>query len=427
MAGRIDQRWRGILGKVITAIACAALMGGWSVALLTPPSATAGTPEIEVWHRWSGANQEALQAVIKEFQQKNAAITVKEMGMPGEYVELLQKMIANLAAGKQPPDILIGGYDFLNYIADELKPIPMDVLGGNEAKEVFGRFEPAVLKLGQVGGKQVGMPYAMSNIVTFYNPDLFKAAGLNSTAMPKTWTEMFTLGKVLREKTGKFPVHIQDVSNWTDQALIFSNGGRYLSDNGKCVAFNNVEAVNALDMWARLHAQGLSPKGTDAEMTASFTAGGIGMYVASIMKLSSLRQNSKFDIGVAPFPAFEGKKPALPIGGAALFVFSKESAKQKAAWELVKYFLSDGGLRTWTKTGYLGPTKAKMEVAKGQEVAYAQLPNSVPWLSWPGAGKGMEVDRIFLNTRNKIRFGETGAKEGLERAAQQSNALLGCK
>jgi hypothetical protein len=66
-------------------------------------------------------------------------------------------------------------------------------------------------------------------------------------------------------------------------------------------------------------------------------------------------------------------------------------------------------------------------MAKGQEVAYAQLPYSVPWLSWPGAAKGMEVDRIFLNTRNKIRFGEVSAKEGLEKATQQSNALLGCK
>ena len=417
---RVSFGWAGV-------IVLAGILVGGGASLVPIIVANAAPVEIEVWHRWSGANQEALQAVIKEFQQKNTTIAVKEMGMPGEYVELLQKMIANIAAGKQPPDIFIGGYDYLNYIAEELKPVSTDVLGGTEAREVFGRFEPAVLKLGQVGNKQVGMPYAMSNIVTFYNPDLFRAAGLSPTAMPKTWSEVFAFGKTLKEKTGKYPIHIQDVSNWTDQALIFSNGGRYLSDDGKCVAFNNPEAAGALDMWAKLHAQGLSPKGTDAEMTASFTAGGIGMYVASIMKLASLRQNSKFEIGVAPFPTFEGKKPALPIGGAGLFVFSKDKAKQKAAWELVKYFVSEEGLRTWTKTGYLGPTKAKMPMAKGQEVAYSQLPYSVPWLSWPGAAKGMEVDRIFLNTRNKIRFGEVSAKEGLEKATQQSNALLGCK
>jgi len=424
MAKQMSDRGQGALARLVGVLVLVGSLMGWSSGVV--PTAGAAT-EIEVWHRWSGANQDALQAVIKEFQQKNAGVTVKEMGMPGEYVELLQKMIANLAAGKQPADILIGGYDYLNYVASELKPVPMDALGGTEAKEVFGRFEPAVLKLGQFGGKQVGLPYAMSNIVTFYNPDLFKVAGLAPTAVPRTWSEVFTVGKAFKEKTGKFPIHIQDVSNWTDQALIFSNGGRYLSADGKCVAFSNAEAEGALDTWAKLHAQGLSPKGTDAEMTASFTAGGIGMYVASIMKLSSLRQNSKFDVGVAPFPVFEGKKPALPIGGAALFVFSKDSAKRRATWALVKHLVSEEGLQTWTKTGYLGPTKAKMPVAKGQEVAYAQLPNSVPWLSWPGAAKGMEVDRIFLNTRNKIRFGEVSAKEGLERAAQQSNALLGCR
>jgi multiple sugar transport system substrate-binding protein len=390
-------------------------------------SQSTDTVEIEVWHRWSGANAEILAQMEQDFEAKNPNVVIKDAPQVGEYMDMLQKMIANMAAGQDPPDILIGGYNLMNYISEELQPIPIDELGGSEAQEVFDRFEPAVLEIGNVGGKQIGLPFAISNIVMYYNPEIFEAAGLDPNAPPETWEEVFELGKIIKEKTGKYPVAIQKMDNWADQALIFSNGGKLLSDDGKCVAFDNDGAVGAYEMWARLHQEGLSPKGIDEDLHASFAAGGLAMYGTTIMKLRSLRENAKFELGVAPFPAFEGKTKALPAGGAAIMVFSKDPQKQKAAWELAKYLTSEEGMKSWTKTGYLCIIKADVPIEKGQEVAYAQVPNAVKWLSWPGGSKGLEIDRTFLDTRTKIIYGEIGAREGLERAAASSNELLGCK
>lgn len=416
MSGKARMLSALVLGVMVLSL----VSPGWSGAPAKPV-------EIEVWHRWSGSNQEALVGVLREFEKKQPNIAVKELGQAGEYIDLLQRMLANMAAGKQPPDLFIGGYNLMNYIGTEMKPIPMDQAGGADAQEVYKRFDPAVLKLGFFGGKQIGLPFALSNIVLYYNADLFKAAGLKADAPPKTWDEVVTVSKTIKDKTGKYPIVVQKIDNWSDQALIFSNGGKLLSDDGKCVAFNNPQAVDAYQMWAGLHKAGLAPKGTEEELMGSFTGGGIAMYATTIMRLASFRTQAKFELGVAPMPAFTGKPKALPGGGAAIMIFSKDPAKQKAAWEVAKYLVSEEGMRSWTKTGYLPVVKGNIPVPKGQEVAYAQMPNAVPWMSWPGGSTGLEIDKLFLDARTKIIYGELDAKGGLDKAAATANALLGCK
>lgn len=412
-------------GRVISASLIAVL--ALSPLLYVSPAASASKVEIEVWHRWSGRIQEALVSLLRDFEKKQPNVAVKEVGHPGEYIDLIQKMMANRAAGKQPPDLFVGGYNLLPYVATALKPIPIDRVGGREAQEVYKRYEPSILKLGAVDGQQMGLPFALSNIVLYYNMDLFREAGLDPNSPPKTWNDVFTLGKTIKEKTGKHPVAIQKIDNWPDQALIFSNGGKLLSDDRKCVAVNNPQAVEVYEMWARLHKEGLAPKATDEEVTASFTGGSIAMFATTIFRLSSFREQSRFELGVGPFPAFEGKRKALPGGGAAIMIFARYTAKQEAAWSLAKFLTSEEAMRPWTKLGYVPVIKGRFPMARGQEVANAQIRYFVPWLAWPGAAKGLEIDRMFLDRRTKIIYGDLDAREGLKELADAANALLGCK
>ena len=48
-------------------------------------------------------------------------------------------------------------------------------------------------------------------------------------------------------------------------------------------------------------------------------------------------------------------------------------------------------------------------------------------MSWPGGSTGLEIDKLFLDARTKIIYGELDAKGGLDKAAATANALLGCK
>ena len=90
-----------------------------------------GPVKLTLWHRWSGANSDYLAQVVRAFEAKNKNIKIDIIAKPGEYMQLLQSMVADIAAGNQPPDLFIGGYNLLDYIATELQPTELKNLAPN--------------------------------------------------------------------------------------------------------------------------------------------------------------------------------------------------------------------------------------------------------------------------------------------------------
>ena len=146
---------------------------------------------ISVWHRWSGTNEKILQECVDKFMADNPNIKIDVVGKAGEYFELLQTMISDAAAGNPKPDIFVGGYNLLNYIAEELVPTNVDELAPDQAAldELYGRFTDEMLALANYNGNQIGLPLAVSNMVMYVNMDIFEAAGLTEDDIPTTWEE----------------------------------------------------------------------------------------------------------------------------------------------------------------------------------------------------------------------------------------------
>jgi multiple sugar transport system substrate-binding protein len=391
---------------------------------LTSSPAHAAKIEIEVWHRWTGAQQEVLREVLKGFEAKQADIAVKDVSVSGEYVDLMQKILARYAAKQVPPDVLLPGYNFFSYTIQELHPTPIDEIAGAEAKSVYARYSPSVLKIGQSAGKQYGLPFALSAAVLYLNPKLIEAAGLNVQTPPTTWAEVQVWGETIKKKTGKSALYISNPDTFLMQTLIESAGGQFLQDG--CPKFNSPEGVAAMEMWRKSYQDGLIPRITYRQLEQSFTAGEVAMVATSIMHLRSWTQQAQFPVRTSILPRF-GEKPLRAAGGgAALMVLAQAKERQKAAWELLKYMASEEAMRIWIKTGYLNPLQASLPQIEGQGPAYAAVPNLVGWVSWPGS-RGLEVDNRMLNWRDKILFGEVGTKEGLDKAVAEVAPLLpGC-
>jgi multiple sugar transport system substrate-binding protein len=324
------------------------------------------------------------------------------------------------------PDLFVGGYNLMNYIHTEMKPVLINQLAPSPAAytELVNKYIPAMIKLGEIGGDQIGVPFALSNIVMFYNDDIFKAAGLSSADVPKTWEDVIRVGTIIKEKTGKFAVGMQKVDSWPDLGIIYSNGGKLLSDDGRKVAFNNPQAAEAIGMWQSLHQKGLAAIDTDAELMASFIAGNVGMYVSSCMKLASIQSSVTFNLKVAECPAFGTKTKALPAGGAAIMSFTRDKAKYNAIWRFLDYATSPEAMEMFSKSGYLVVTKAQVPVTPGQEAAYVQLQYAVPWTAWPGGSAGLEIDRLYINKRLEIIHGNLDVTSTLNQLAADCNKLL---
>ena len=399
-----------------------------AVMLMGTASATAEEQvTINLWHRWSSLTEEALLNVIAGFEEANPNIHVEVTAKSGEYFALLQSMIADAAAGNPLPDVFVGGYNLMNYIATELNPTPVDQIApsAEALEELYANFAPGMLELAQYGGVQVGLPYAVSIMPMYINMDLFAAAGLTEEDIPTTWDEVFEVAAVIEEKTDAIGVQIHNMEDaWADQALIFSHGGQLLSEDKQRCDFTTEGAIAALTMWQDLYTKGYASALSSSEIQSTFTSGNLAIYCTSIMSVNTIVDYSDFQVKICKTPVFEGYDLALPSGGAALISFSVDQEKKDAVWAFLTYAAGEG-MEGWAKdSGYLCPTNIELELNEYMAPAYECLPYSVAWECWPGGSIGMEIDRMWITTRNEILWEGADVVETLTALEEECNMML---
>ena len=401
-----------------------------------------GKVKIEYWHvaseSFGGAT---VKELVADFNKTHPNIEVVEKYNPDMYKGLTQNLQAAMASGKNP-DVVQMGWSYLNYAAENLKytDIPKMINEKVPADKDFleKNYLPNVLALAQTDdGKQIGIPYSVSVPVLFYNPEVFEKAGLDPNNPPKTWAEVQKAAKQIKEKTGIMGFFMQEYAdNWAQQALIESNGGKMLKkENGKTkAAFDSPEAADAYQLLADMVKDGSGLHATNEEGFQAYLSGKLGMVCTTIGKRANFEKSAKFKVMVAPFPVFDGKQLQVPAGGNVLMVFSKDDAKQKAAWEFIKYLESPAALAKWsTGTGYLPPRKdveqdpngfkKMIEENKNIQAALSTMPNLVKWASFPGAN-GLQAEQMLIDVRDVILSGKQTAAEALHTTAEKVNSLL---
>jgi multiple sugar transport system substrate-binding protein len=405
-------------------------------------SKSAGKTVIEYWH----VNAESfggptVKQLVEQFNKENSDVEVVAKYNPDMYKGLTQNLQTAMASGKNP-DIVQMGYSYLNYAGENLKYTSMQEIITKLAPEdknyLQDNFLPNVLSLATTdGGKQIGLPYSISVPVLYYNPDIFRQAGLDPAKPPKTWQEVAQYAKAIKEKNGNVGFFMQEYAdNWAQQALMESNGGAILAKkDGRTVAgFDTPEAAQAYQMLADMVKAGHGLHATNEEGFQAFLSGKLGMVCTTIGKRDNFEKTAKFTVMATQFPSFAGKTRKLPAGGNMLMIFSKDPEKQKAAWRFVKYLESPAGLALWTKgTGYMPPRKGVAEDPKGlkefveknknMQVAMTSMPDVVKWASFPGTN-GLQAEQALIDVRDIILGGKKSASEALKQAADKINSLL---
>lgn len=396
--------------------------------------------QIEYWHvaaeSFGGAT---VKELVADFNKNNPNIEVVEKYNPDMYKGLTQNLQAAMASGKNP-DVVQMGYSFLNYAAENFKYTDLNEAFKNagDANFMKDNYLPNVLELAQTDdGKQIGLPYSVSVPVLFYNPEILKQAGLDPENPPKTWSEVTAAAKTIKEKTGNTGFFMQEYAdNWTQQALIESNGGQMLKKvDGKVVAaFDTPESAEAYQVIADMVKDGTGLHATNEEGFQAYLSGKLGMVCTTIGKRANFEKSAKFPVKAAPFPAFEGKEVKVPAGGNFLMVFSKDAEKQKAAIEFIKYLESPAALAKWsTGTGYLPPRKGVAEDPNGFkklvdenkniQMALDMMPMVTKWASFPGAN-GLQAEQLLIDARDIILGGQKSAADALHETAEKINKLL---
>lgn len=372
--------------------------------------------------------------MVDDFNKSQDKILVKDIYNPDMYPGLMKNLQADVASGKSPSIAMIG-YNYLDYFNENFKyvsPVDLEKASSKDKDFLEKNFLPNVLSLAKVKDKQVGLPFSISAPIIYYNPDLFKAAGLDPAKPPKTWAEVKAAAKAIHDKTGDYGFYMQEYKdNWATQGLLTSNGASILKD-GKAV-FASKESEEAYKLYADMVLNDKSALHIAAdEGIASFYSGKVGILMGTSAKIGTVTSSSKFSVMATPFPAFDGKKVQIPAGGNFLAVTAQSKEEQQAAWEFIKFIMQPKYLAQWTiNTGYLPPRqdvvedpaiKEAIKKTPALKVAFDELPTLSPWVSFPG-DVGVKAEKMFADVRDKILSGEDPAAT-LKKAQDDLNALL---
>jgi multiple sugar transport system substrate-binding protein len=346
-----------------------------------------------------------------------------------------------LLAGKAP-DVAQLTFDTLDYAVNEVGAKPIETLvGAEELDAAFGGEHPFHEKaktLGDWDGTTYGMPYVFSTPVLWYNATAFEKAGLGADPDLSTWDKVSEAAKVVTEQTGKPALTISCAvkgGSWCMQGMFLSSGGRVLSEDRKNIEFGEPASVEAVTALRKMFDDGVLANLDSNAQYEAFARGDSTVQLQTSALQSAFMAGAeagKWELKATTMPAF-GDQPVVPTNsGSALFMFSDDPVKQRAAWELIKFMTSDHAYEEIsTKIGYLPLRDSLTE--PGQPLAewraqnpliepnLEQLDNIQPWTSYPG-NSYVQVDDILAKAiEDSVFYGKDPAatmSEAQERAQE---------
>ena len=344
---------------------------------------------LTLWHGINPiANREVFQVLVKKFNETHPNIQVEELYV-GQADQQIPKILTAVV-GNAPPDLLWYNPALAGQLAelDAIRPLE-DWLNKSPLK---AEIDPALFESMELDDHIWSIPFATNNTAIFYRPSLFKKAGI--TKLPQTWEEFKNVAKILTQDQNKdgridqygmiLPLGKAEWSVFTWLPFMFSADGELLtkkvavetkSEKSQLVIpqIDNPGAIAALQFWQDLIKSGsaiLSGPERGYELD-KFIAGKVAMQITGCWTLSELKQTG-IDFDVFPIPFL--KHPAAVVGGENLYLMKTNPEREQAAWEFLKYILSEEFQTAWALgTGYL-PINLKSRSSQTYQAFVEQTP-----------------------------------------------------
>jgi multiple sugar transport system substrate-binding protein len=349
-----------------------------------------------VWAGWTGeeeANKGIIKDIIGTYNTSTDKAEISWVGWP--WANTLQQLIIRTQSN-QDLDVAQVDMAWLATLAkmDVLVDLN-EVLGADWMKE---NVSEAALKSGNIGGKQVAVPWTQASIGMVYNPTILKNAGV--AKVPETVDEFEAALKKIKEydkniipyaaATKEAGSISKDVNAW-----FWTFGGQYIAEDGKVVI--NSEANEKALTWYK----GLKDKGyiamdlTRFDGRQLFAQNKVAFYDDAILAKGIAKSNGvaeeKLNDTIQPMPRpvlKAGDKPQSTLWGHQLVIF--KSAKDKAmAGDFIKYLIGkDTSLKYFDATGSVPVIKSAINDDKVKNNKW-----SSEWLKITETGKKAETQK----------------------------------
>jgi sn-glycerol 3-phosphate transport system substrate-binding protein len=410
-------------------------------------SASQAATTIQWWHAMTGPLNDKVNELANKFNASQSEYKVVP-AFKGNYDETLAAGIAAFRA-KEPPAILqvfeVGTATMMNS-KGAIRPV------ATVMKEAGEKFDPRIYIPAVAGyytsakGEMLSFPFNSSTTVFYYNKDAFRKAGLDPNKPPKTWPELFADAKKLKD-VAHITAFTTDWQAWVqvESFSAYHNTLYATMDNGfgglgARLVFNTPLEVQHITNLQKMVQDGtFSYGGRKSESQAKFFTGECAMCMGSSSSLAAIRQNAKFNFGVAPLPYYPDAKGAPQntiIGGASLWVMNGRPAAEYKGVAKFFTFLSQPEIQAdWHQsTGYLPLTLAAYELTRksgyyeknpGADVSVQAMVVKVTNKS-RGVRLGYlpQIRMILDEELEAVWAGKKAPKEALDEAVARGNEQL---
>lgn len=386
-----------------------------------------------------GKPYQVINGLIQDFEAQNPNIKVKAVYY-GNYDDTRTKCLAAIKAGEPVQLSVLFSIDIFDLMNQDLI-LPWDeVVQSDEDRAWLKSFYPALMANSMAEGKTYGIPFQRSTIVMYYNKDAFKEAGLDPEKPPATWDELVRMGNKLvkRDANGQvvrwgLSIPSTGYPYWMFQCLAIENGLELMNKAGNEVYFNRPETIEALQFWHDLaFKHGIMQKGsTDwGTLRQQFLGGNTAMMWHTTGNLTPVRNNAKFDFGVAMLPAH--KRRGSPTGGGNFYIFRNTLPEERmAVLKFVKFMTEPINTAKWSiGTGYVAtrPVAYETDLLKNYVagfpaavVARDQLQYAVAEFSTHETAR---VKKFLDDAIQSVLSGNATPKEALDKAQQGADRIL---
>ncbi|WP_430436977.1 ABC transporter substrate-binding protein [Oceanibaculum nanhaiense] len=390
------------------------LLASVAIAGVMAAGAAQAATEIVVQYPYGELFNETHKQIAAEFAKKNPDVKVTFRTAYDSYEEGTQKILRE-AVTNQLPDVTFQGLNRVRILVDRNIAVPMDDFIKAEKDFEKEGFHQAMFDIGTQNGKVYALPFAISLPITYWNLDLVKQAGGDPANLPTTWDGVIALAKKIDALGPDINgiTYVWDITgNWLWQAPVFAQGGTMLNADESKVAFDGPEGQFAMKTLARFVTEANMPNLSQADARATFAAGKTGVHITSTSDLAKTTGmiGGKFELKTHVFPDVKPGSGRLPAGGNVAMIVSTDKAKQKAAWEFIKFATGPLGASIMAKTtGYMPPNKVANDVYlkdfyvqnPNNYTAVKQLPILTKWYAFPGEN-GLKITDVIKDHMNSI-------------------------
>jgi len=402
--------------------------------------------EVVFWHSFSGTTGEALEKIIKAYndgpgKEKNISVNLVFQGYEGTDKVILAYQTNDT---ENAPDINVGLTSTIPSMTDiDWSVAVQEYLSDSGISK--DTFYPALVRSCTYQGKMMAIPFANSIPLLYYNTEMLKEAGFAEP--PKTMDELVEYVKALTVKKGdeveRYGLNMQTKRYQMVEFCVSQNKNAFFGDNegGRLAPMTKLTAdtdgtmKSYLEKIDKLVKTG-GYKFIEDKINEEFAQGLSAMVIMSSSRLGTMDSLMAGKYMTAFLPKVnEADDGGASVGGSCLNLFNRgDKARTDAAWDVIKYLVSPENQAEFSMaSGYIPVNKASedLDIMKNYytekphyKVALEQMKASDETSQEPLDLTYNEINGIITESMLEFCRGNISVDEAVKKIADGCNQSL---